>query len=154
MISAVLLLPMQLYAGNMEIESDKMLFHHTNDQAEFIGNVYLKRDDFNLHCDKLLTHYRNGQLEWAEAFGHIQLLQGDVIGRSKRAILDQRKNTLTLIDQAVLKQEGSRIEGEKIIHHINRDETVVQAEEGGRTHMIIESDETIGIPSPKGKEHE
>lgn len=152
--SAILLLPMQLLAESMEIESDKVVFYHTSDQAEFTGNVYLKRSDFNLRCDRLLAHYRNGQLEWAEAFGHIQLLQGDVIGRSKKAILDQKKNSLTLIEHAVLEQKGSRVEGEKIVHYINRDETVVQAGEGERTHMVIESDEGIGVPPAKEKVHE
>ena len=140
-IAALTLLPSHLWAGAMEIESQKMVFLHKSEQAEFINNVHLTRDDFELRCDRLIAYYKNNKLDRAEAFGDIQLVQKNVTGRSERAILDQKNNTLTLIGNAVLEQAGSRVEGEKIVHDMGKERTVVQPSKGGRTHMTIETDD-------------
>ena len=140
-IVVLFLIPTQLWAGPMEIESDKMIFLHKSERAEFINKVHLKRDDFEIYCDRLLAYYKNNKLDRAEAFGHIRLLQKDITGRSDRAILDQKNNILTLIGHAVLEQAGNRIEGETIVHDMAREKTVVQPDKGGRTHMTIDSDE-------------
>jgi len=148
-LAGLFLLPVQSWAGAMEIDAEKMIFLHKSEQAEFINNVHLKRDDFELRCDRLIAYYANNKLDRAEAFGHIQLIQNNVTGRSEKAILDQKNNTLTLIGNAVLEQEGSRVEGETIVHDMNRDKTVVQPGKGGRTYMTIESNQTTDTVLPK-----
>nr|WP_241697810.1 LptA/OstA family protein [Mariprofundus sp. NF] len=139
-----------LWAGPVEIESDKMVFMHKTERAEFINRVHLKRDDFELYCDKLVAYYKDNQLDHAVATGHIRLSQKKITGRSDKAILDQKNNILTLIGNAVLEQPGGRIEGETITHNMNREETSVQPVKGGRTHMTIDADEsekpTLPIP--------
>ena len=149
-IVVLFLIPTQLWAGAMEIESDKMVFLHKIERAEFINKVHLKRDDFELWCDRLFAYYKNNELDRAEAFGHVRLVQKDITGSSEKAILDQKNNILTLIGHAVLEQAGNRIEGETIIHDMTREKTVVQPDKGGRTHMTIESDEP-GSPAQKRK---
>ncbi|GAV20366.1 lipopolysaccharide export system protein LptA [Mariprofundus micogutta] len=137
-------------AGPVEIESGKMTFFHKTSQAEFIGKVQLTRDDFQLHCDKLIAYYKNNQLDHAEAFGNIKLKQGKITGSSNKAVLDQVKGKLTLIGNASLQQQGSRIQGETIIHYINQEKTIVQPKAGGRTHMVIESDQNGSTPMSGG----
>lgn len=141
-IAVTSLISTPLWAGSVEIESDKMVFMHKSERAEFINKVHMKRDDFELYCDKLVAFYKNNKLERAEASGHIRLVQKEITGSSDKAILDQTNNTLTLIGNAVLEQPGGRIEGETIVHNMNREETTVHSVKGGRTHMTIDSDET------------
>ncbi len=127
-------------SGAVEIESGKMIFFHKTSQAEFNQNVVLKRDDFQLRCDKLIAYYKNNKLDHAEAFGHIKIKQGTVTGTSNKAVLNQTEGKLTLIGNAIMQQQGSRVQGETITHYINQEKTIVQPKAGGRTRMVIESD--------------
>jgi len=133
------LLPAQLWAGTVNIEAEKMTVYHKKDQVIFTTKVHLTRQDFELYCDRLIVYYTDKNLDRAEAFGHIRMLHGKARGTSDKAVLNQRKNTVTLIGNAVLVQDGNRIEGETITHDMTKDKTVVLPAKGGRTHMTIES---------------
>jgi len=141
----------QAWAGSIEIESGKMTFFHKTNQAVFIHNVHLKRDAFDLQCDKLIAYYKNNQLDRAEAFGNIKLKQGEITGSSDKALLNQTKGKLTLIGNAILQQQGSRVQGETIIHFIDQEKTIVQPKTGGRTRMVIESDDNSRKVLPGGE---
>ena len=145
---AVLLLPAHLWAGTVEIEAEKMTVLHQNSQVIFTGHVHLQRDDFELFSDRLVAYYTEHDLQRAEAFGHIKLHQGDVTGTADKAILDQQQNTLTLTGNAVLQQQGSRIEGEQIVHDMKHEKTIVLPAKDGRTHMTIESDDSGNAALP------
>jgi len=146
----LLLCTQQVWAGPISIESGKMTFFHKSNQAVFIQDVYLQRDEFALHCDKLIAYYKNNQLDHAEAFGNIRLEQGEITGSADKALLNQGKGKLTLIGNAVLQQQGSRVQGETIIHYIDQEKTIVQPKKGGRTRMVIESDDSGAKLLPGG----
>ncbi|MDQ6982100.1 MAG: lipopolysaccharide transport periplasmic protein LptA [Mariprofundus sp.] len=133
------LLPNQSWAGAVKIEAEKMTIYHKSNQVIFTQHVHLTREDFELYCDRLVAYYTDKDLDRAEAFGHIRLRHGKVKGTSDNAVFNQRKGTLTLMGNAVLKQDGSHIEGDRIVHDMNSDQTVVTPVKGGRTHMTIES---------------
>ncbi|MDQ6995938.1 MAG: lipopolysaccharide transport periplasmic protein LptA [Mariprofundus sp.] len=133
------LLPAGVWAETVHIESAKMTVYHKINQVIFTKQVHLTRHDFELYCDRLVVYYTDKDLDHAEAFGNVRLLYGKARGRSDKAVLNQSKNTLTLIGNAVLEQDGNRVEGEQIIHDMNKDKTVVLPAKGGRTHMTIES---------------
>jgi len=138
------LLPNQLWAGTVKIEAGKMTVYHKTSQVIFTQQVHLTREDFELYCDRLVAYYTDNDLDRAEAFGHIRLRHGKAKGTSDKAVFNQSKGTLTLIGNAVLEQEGSHIEGDQIVHDLNRDQTVVTPVKGGRTHMTIESEKSGG----------
>ncbi len=131
--------PTKNKTGSIQIESEKLVILHKKNQAIFTKRVHLIRDDFELFADRLVAYYNDSDLERAEAFGNIKLKQGDINGHSDKAILNQQTNTLTLIGNAVMQQQGNRLEGEKIIHDIKLEKTLVFPAKGGRTHMTIES---------------
>jgi len=134
--------PTILWAGTVQIESEKLTIMHKSNQAIFTDHVHITRDDFELFCDRLVAYYNEHELDRAEAFGHIILHQKDVKGTSDKAILNQHDNTMTLIGHAVLEQKGSRVEGETIVHNMKQEQTTVFPVKGGRTHMTIESDDS------------
>jgi lipopolysaccharide transport protein LptA len=136
------LLPARLWAGTVSIEAGKMTVYHKENKVIFTQQVHLTRQDFELFCDRLVVYYTDKDLDRAEAFGNVRLRHGKARGTSDKAVLNQSKNTLTLIGNAVLKQDGNRVEGEQIIHDMNKDKTVVLPVKGGRTHMTIESSDS------------
>jgi len=136
------LLPNQLWAGTVQIEAEKMTVLHKINQIIFTKHVHLIREDFELYCDRLVAYYTDKDLDRADAFGNIRLRHGKVKGTSDKAVFNQSKGTLTLTGHAILEQDGSHVEGEKIVHDMNSDKTVVTPIQGGRTHMTIESEES------------
>jgi len=144
------LMPTRLWAGTVSIEAGKMTIYHKTNQVIFTQQVHLKREDFELYCDRLVVYYTDKDIDHAEAFGNIRLRHGKARGTSDKAVLDQRKNTITLIGNAVLKQEGNRVQGDRITHDMNKDKTVILPVKGGRTHMTIESGDRKGklLPGP------
>lgn len=135
-------------AETVQIESEKMTLFHKTSQAIFTTNVHLVRGDFTLDCDRLVAYYNEHDLDHADASGHIRLRHGKVHGTADKARFDQKSGSMTLLGNAVLTQDGNRVEGEQIIHDLNLEQTTVLPSKGGRTHMTIESDN--GAPALPG----
>jgi len=133
------LLPAPLWAGTVQIEAGKMTLYHKKNQVVFSNNVHLTREDFELYCDRLVAYYTDKNLDHADAFGHIRLRHGKAKGTADKAVLNQAGGTITLTGNASLEQDGNHVEGDQIVHDMNRNQTVVLPVKGGRTHMTIES---------------
>jgi len=136
------LMPRSASAGTVQIEAGAMTLYHKTSQVIFSKQVHLTRDDFELYCDRLVAYYTDKDLDHADAFGHIRLRHGKAKGTADKAVLNQAKGILTLSGNAVLEQDGNRVEGEKIVHDMNKNQTVVLPGKGGRTHMTIESNDS------------
>jgi lipopolysaccharide transport protein LptA len=144
--------PLTAAAGTVEIEAAKMTIYHKQNRVVFHGRVHLTRADFELFCDQLEAFYTDRDLDHANASGHVRLLHGSAVGTANSALLDQAGGTITLRGDAALEQDGNRVEGEQIVHHINRDETIVLPARGGRTHMSIESVDTPAVKAGAGQQ--
>ncbi|EAU54009.1 lipopolysaccharide transport periplasmic protein LptA [Mariprofundus ferrooxydans] len=134
-------LPLSAWAGTIQIEAKKMTLLQKESKVEFTGKVHLTRDTMQMDCDHLVAYYSDHQLTHADADGHVVIVQDKVHGHSNKARLDQIKGILTLTGQAVLEQQGNRVEGETIVHNLNSQKTVVTPDTGGRIHMTIESED-------------
>jgi len=140
------LIPARLWAATISIEAVKMTIYHKTNRVIFTQKVHLIREDFELYCDRMVVYYTDKDIDHAEAFGHVRLHHGKARGTSDKAVLNQSKNTLTLIGNAVLEQDSNRVTGDQIIHDMNTDKTVILPVKGGRTHMTIESGDNNGQP--------
>jgi len=143
-----LIVPALAAAETVQIESEKMTLYHKTSRVIFTGDVHLVRGDFTLDCDRLVAYYQKQDLDHADASGHIRLRHGKVHGTADKARFEQKSETLTLLGNAVLTQDGNRVEGDQIIHDLSREQTTVLPVKGGRTHMTIESDH--GAPALPG----
>ncbi|MDQ6959354.1 MAG: lipopolysaccharide transport periplasmic protein LptA [Mariprofundaceae bacterium] len=131
------------WAGPVTVQADHLDIWHNKQQALFTGNVHLKRDDFELFCDKLKVFYTEGSgIERAEATGHVRMQQGDRHGRADSAKLDNKRQILTLSGHAEMEQPGGHIEGETIIHNIQKKTTEVRQGKDGRVKLRIDTDST------------
>lgn len=132
-------------AESVRIESDSLAVTHQKKRADFRGNVHLTRGDFKLQCDRLVAYYKEqagGELDHAEAFGHVKMSQGEKRGAGDTAIYLQKEGVLTLIGNAEMEEPGRVVRGEKIVHHLESTRTEVQqSEDGGRVRLSIDPDE-------------
>jgi len=130
-----------VWAGPVTVQADHLDIWHNKQQALFAGNVHLKRDDFELFCDQLKVFYiESSGIERAEATGHVRMQQGDKHGQANKAELDNKRQILTLTGHAVMEQPGGRIEGETIIHDIQKKTTEVRQGKNGRVKLRIDAD--------------
>lgn len=133
------------YAAPVQIKSDSLVVEHQKSRAQFDRNVWLKREDFELRCDRLVVRYKQemgGEVEQAEAYGHVTMQQGEKRGSSNEAIYQQAAGLLTLIGNAQVESPDGLIQGEKILHNINANKTtVLQGEDGGRARFVTEEED-------------
>ncbi len=144
MISLVLVTASPVEAGPLRITSESLVVEHVKNRAQFSGAVHLTRDDFELKCDRLVAFYKQqagGELDRAEAYGHVSMRQGDKHGLSNEAIYKQSEGILILIGKARVEDPEGMIQGEKIIHNIQTTETrVQQGTAGERVHLTFEAE--------------
>ncbi|MDX8392678.1 MAG: LptA/OstA family protein [Mariprofundaceae bacterium] len=138
-------------AQTMTIQSNHLEIWHDKQQALFTGSVHLVRDDFELFCDSLRAFYTSekdgGGIDHALATGHVRLIQGDKEGRADSAVIDNKKQIVTLKGHAIMQQEGGRIEGDIIVHDMVGKTTEVRQGENGRVRMRIDDASTASKPT-------
>jgi len=138
------------WGGPLTIQSNHLDIWHKKHQALFTGKVHLTRDDFELFCDKLRVFYIEGSgIDHAEATGHVRIRQGDKHGHADKADLDNKKHILTLIGHAVMEQPEGTIEGEIIIHNIQKKTTEVR--QGKNQRVKLHMNDQNSSKAPPGK---
>ena len=128
-------------AGPLQIESNHLEVRHAKHQAIFTGNVHLVRDDFELWSNKLIAYYQenSSDIERAEAFGKVRIRKADKYGSSDKAVMDNLKQTVTLIDNAMMKEEDGWVRGSTIVHDLEGNHTEVLQGETGRVKMRLDA---------------
>ncbi len=126
------------------IDADRMVAKQQQKQARFDGHVELVTDGLHLASDHLTAYYRDhlgGQIERAEASGHVRIQHKGSTGRADRATLDQGRDLLILSGNAELTEQGRLIRGGRIAHHLKGgDTTVTEGKQGERVHIHIDDD--------------
>jgi lipopolysaccharide export system protein LptA len=143
-------MPANAMAATITIQSNHLDIWENKQQALFSGNVHLVREDFELFCDKLRTFYKTakegGGIDHALATGHVRMIQGDKQGTADSAVIDNRKQLVTLSGHAVMEQSGGRVTGETIVHNMVTKTTEVTRGENGRVKLRID-DNKMGTMS-------
>ncbi len=136
----------QALAEPVDIASESVNVDHEHSRAEFAGAVALTQGEFTLHCDRLHAWYVKGDLDHAEAFGHVTFHRRDINGASKRASYLKQQGVLILFDEAMVTSPEGTVRGEKITHNIESERTVVDKTPDGRVHVTIDADESKALP--------
>jgi len=148
-------MPTLALATTLTVKSDHLDIWEAKQEALFTGSVHLVREDFELFCDSLRVFYRSGKdgggVDHALAKGHVRIIQGDKEGSSDSAKIDNRKQLVTLLGNAVMVQEGGRVEGESIVHDFASRTTEVTQGESGRVTLRID-DEKVEADGTRGAE--
>jgi len=134
--------PMHAMATTVTVQSDHLDIWENKQEALFTGNVHLIREDFELYCDSLRAFYLTGSagsgIDHALATGHVRMIQGDKQGTSDSAVIDNRKQIVTLRGNAEMVQEGGRVSGETIVHDLSAKTTEVTQGKSGRVSLRID----------------
>jgi len=135
-------------AGTLTVQSDHLDIWEKKQQAMFTGNVHLARGSFELFCDTLRAFYRSGEegggIDHALASGHVRMLQGDKKGTAASALIDIRRQLVTLRGHAAMAQPGGRVEGDTIVYNIAARTTEVRQGENGRVRLRIDEKQMDG----------
>lgn len=147
-------MPISVQAQTVTVQSEHLDIWEQKQEALFTGNVHLVRENFELFCDSLRAFYRSGKegggIDHALATGHVRITQGDKEGRADSAIIDNRKQLVTLRGNAVMVQEGGRVEGETIVHNLASKTTEVLQGGNGRVTLRIE-DKKADVDGAQGE---
>lgn len=150
-LGLVALAPANVSATTITVQSDHLDIWENKQQALFTGHVHLVREDFELFCDKLRAFYITGKegsgIDHALATGHVRMIQGDKQGTSDSAVIDNRKQLVTLSGHAVMEQPGGRVTGETIVHNMITKTTEVTRGENGRVKLRID-DKHVNTTNP------
>lgn len=110
------------------IEADDIEFDFRNGTRTYTNNVLAVQGTLRLKADKLQAIYQDSELATATAWGSLARFkqrpdgkQHDVEGWAKKIVVDQKKNTLTLIGKAALKQGPDTARGDTIVYNMAND---------------------------------
>lgn len=123
------------------VEADEVEYDFRTGTRTYKGNVIVVQGSLRITGDKLLVQYENNEMKLATVWGNLASFQQrpddkpeDVVGRGKKILYDQVKNTLTLMDAASLQQGTDVANGDKIVYDITADKLSVKglaSQEGG-----------------------
>jgi len=149
-------MPMHALATTVTVQSDHLDIWEQKQEALFTGNVHLIREDFELYCDSLRAFYKTGSagsgIDHALATGNVRMIQSDKQGTSDSAVIDNRKQIVTLRGNAEMVQEGGRVSGETIVHDLAAKTTEVTQGKGGRVSLRIDEKSMDALPAKDGAE--
>jgi len=111
-----------------EIEADDIEFDFKNGTRTYINNVLVIQGTLRVKADKVIANYGEEDLENATAWGSLARFKQrpdgkteDTEGWAKKIIVDQVKNTITLIGKAALKQGPNTARGDTIVYNMATD---------------------------------
>lgn len=115
------------------IEADDVEFDFRTGVRTYRGNVSVIQGTLEIKSDKLIVNYKDGKMQDATAWGNPARFRQrpdgkneDVIGKGKKILLNEVKNTLTLYTKASLKQGSDTAHGEIIIYDMAKDKLRVK----------------------------
>ena len=122
------------------VEADEVEYDFRTGVRTYKGNVIVEQGSLRITGDKLVVVYKDDKLESATAWGNLasfkQRPEGkdqDVVGKGKKILLDQVKNTLTLVEEASLQQGTDVAKGEMIVYDINKDKLSIRGSAATQT---------------------
>lgn len=111
-----------------DIEADDIEFDFKNGTRTYLKNVLVIQGTLRIKADKVVANYGEKDLENATAWGSLARFKqrpddkpDDTEGWARKIIVDQVKNTITLIGKAALKQGPNTARGDIIIYNMATD---------------------------------
>ncbi|GAD78679.1 lipopolysaccharide transport periplasmic protein LptA [Vibrio ezurae] len=132
------------------IDSDSQQLDMKSNKVTFIGDVKMRQGSINVKGDKVIV-YRNpsdGAIKKIEAYGKLAKFSqktddGKTIhGHAEELYYNMSQDQLTMIKQAMLAQDDSTINGQRIIYHITTEKMIAEGGKGSRVSTVLQ-------PQPK-----
>ena len=131
------------------VEADEVEYDFRTGIRTYKGNVIVEQGSLRITGDKLVVKYKDDKLQSATAWGNLasfkQRPEGksqDVVGKGKKILLDQIKNTLTLLDSASLQQGTDVAKGEMIVYDLNEEKLSIKGSASTETKGTATTEQT------------
>jgi outer membrane protein assembly factor BamD len=139
----------------LHITADMMEAFQKENRVVFKGHVVAKQEDITLFADEIQAFLKGeeegGGLKRVISRGNVKITQIDRVATCDEAIFDDETNTITMLGNPKIWQGKDRIDGEKIVTHIEEERVTVYGSEERRVVAIIYPRENEGILKSKAK---
>lgn len=137
------------------IDADEVEFDFRTGTRTYKGNVVVVQGTLKITGDKIVVQYDDSgqEIQTATSWGTPATFKqrpdgkdADVYGEGNTIVLNETKNTLTLIENALMKQAGNTAQGKQIVYHMDTDKMTVQSgrqqqkEEGGEKATTLKEE--------------
>ena len=123
----------------IDIESDTAEMDQKKSIGIFKGNVVAKQEDITLYCNALTVHYdqETKRIREIVASGNVKIVQFERRATSQKATFYQDENKIVLEGDAVVREGDNVIRGERVVHYLDEEKSVVEGAKGGRVSTTI-----------------
>ncbi len=137
-----------------EVKADSATFEQTSGKGIYRGDVTLSRGPQELNADKMtLILDEQRQLQHVEAVGQpVTFTNGmGVKGKADRMIYDVAHQTMQLIGDAHLVQQGRRFSGARLTYDLADKTIKAKGGESGQVHLVLPPEDTKNAAPEGGK---
>lgn len=115
--------------GPVQVDADAMEFDYKTMVLTYRGNVVVTQAEVTLRSDTLrVVLNREGPQRPTEvvAEGNVRIDAGERHASGGKAVFDDAKRTVTLSDQARLRDGPNEIDGERVVVYLDEERSVVE----------------------------
>lgn len=119
--------------GPVEVTAERLDFAYEARLLTYEGSVVVKQGEITLRSDRLVVSLDgDGELGLRSivAEGNVALKLGNRRATGRRAVFDQRAQTVVLSGDALLQEGANQVSGDRIVIDLARETSVVHGGEG------------------------
>ena len=137
-VLSLFLLPNAVWAASMTVDADRFELVQGKQQADFFGNVVIKRGDMMIKAEKVRVWYQEDEktgkkvLKQAEAMGKVDIVTDDSKGKSDYALFTTASSILVMKGNAYMTSKQGTVEGEHITYNTDTQDTKVVGGDSGK----------------------
>jgi len=136
--------------GPVTISAKELEFDYRGRVLTYRGAVSVTQADLTLHSDLLrvtIDPDAPDRLREVVAEGAVQIAKGDRRATGGRAVFDQATRTVTLSDQATLRDGPNEVAGERVVVYLDEERSVVEGGEDRVRAVLFPPGEDSGTPA-------
>jgi len=125
------------------VRSDQLEFDYQANKVVYSGSVNVVQGDLAIDCKELLVNLArageqdNLELREVVAIGDVVITQGDRKATGGRAVFDQVKRQIVLLENPVLHDGPNEVTGERLVVYLDEGRSVVESSPKKRVSAIL-----------------
>ncbi len=127
----------------IHIKSDELEFDYQANRVVYRGTVNVVQGDVAIDCKELVVNLARAgarddlQLQEVVAIGDVVITQGERKATGGRAVFDQVKRQVTLLENPMLRDGPNEVAGERIVVFLDENRSVVESSPKKRVSAIL-----------------
>ena len=127
----------------IHVKSDELEFDYEANRVVYRGTVNVVQGDVTIDCRELVVNLARGgakddlQLQEVVAIGDVVITQGQRKATGGRAVFDQVKRQVTLLEDPMLRDGPNEVAGERIVVYLDENRSVVESSPKKRVSAIL-----------------